>query len=108
MILNFHHAGKHVVFGRVIRGYEDVIPKVVDVPTDEKDRPRVPIVISNCGEIELRKKPVAQRAQQRKHSFFNSLSYPRGYGALFAGQGKPGLWLPSPFSSFFLFVSDSV
>ncbi|KAF9790351.1 cyclophilin-like domain-containing protein [Thelephora terrestris] len=59
-----HLNGKHVVFGRVIRGYEDVIPKIVDVPTDEKDRPRVPIVVSNCGELELRKKPVAPQPEE--------------------------------------------
>ena len=59
-----------MVFGRVIRGYEDVIPKIMDVPTDEKDRPKVPIVISNCGELELRKKPVARQPQQRTHPFF--------------------------------------
>ena len=64
-----------MVFGRVIRGYEDVIPKIVDVPTDEKDRPKVPIIISNCGELELRKKPVAR---QRKYPL---LSHPRGYAA---------------------------
>ena len=62
-----------MVFGRVIRGYEDVIPKIVDVPTDEKDRPKVPIVISNCGELELRKKPVTRQPQKRKHHFSNPL-----------------------------------
>ena len=59
-----------MVFGRVIRGYDDVIPKIVDIPTDEKDRPKVPIVVSNCGELELRKKPVAPQPQQRKDHFF--------------------------------------
>jgi peptidyl-prolyl isomerase G (cyclophilin G) len=29
------------------------------VPVDAKSRPDVPIVISNCGELELRKQPVA-------------------------------------------------
>jgi len=67
-----------VVFGRVIRGYEDVIPKIMDVPTDEKDRPKVPIVISNCGELELRKKPVAQQSQQRTYPFF-SLDLPPSF-----------------------------
>lgn len=45
--------GKHVVFGRVIRGYE-VVERIAEVPTDEKDRPRLPVVISNCGELMLR------------------------------------------------------
>lgn len=73
-----------MVFGRVVRGYEDVIPKIMDVPTDEKDRPRTPIVISNCGELELRMKPVARRPQQRKHHFPNPplRSHLRGYPAL--------------------------
>jgi peptidyl-prolyl isomerase G (cyclophilin G) len=70
--------GKHVVFGRVIRGYGDVIPKIMDVPTDEKDRPRVPIVVSNCGELELRRKPVAPQLQQRKDHFFIPLLPPCG------------------------------
>lgn len=45
--------GKHVVFGRVIRGFE-IVERIVQVPTDEKDRPRAPVVISNCGELMLR------------------------------------------------------
>ncbi|EIM91060.1 uncharacterized protein STEHIDRAFT_118235 [Stereum hirsutum FP-91666 SS1] len=54
-----HLNGKHVVFGKVIRGYDEVILKVADVPVDGKDRPTVPVTISNCGELELRKKPEA-------------------------------------------------
>jgi len=50
-----HLNGKHVVFGKVIKGYE-VFEKITDVPVDAKDRPSVPVVISNCGELELRKK----------------------------------------------------
>ena len=53
--------GKHVVFGRVIRGFDDVVLKVAQVATDEKDRPTVPVIIINCGELELRKKPAAPR-----------------------------------------------
>ncbi|KAH9068244.1 cyclophilin-like domain-containing protein [Lactarius deliciosus] len=48
--------GKHVVFGKVIRGFDDVVRKVAQVATDEKDRPAVPVIIFNCGELELRKK----------------------------------------------------
>lgn len=47
--------GKHVVFGKVIKGYNDVIKSLVEVAVDGKDRPTVPIVISNCGELELSK-----------------------------------------------------
>lgn len=50
-------AGKHVVFGKVIRGYDDVVKRVAQVPVDEKDRPLSPVLVSNCGELELRKPP---------------------------------------------------
>ncbi|KAF8581061.1 hypothetical protein K439DRAFT_1414664 [Ramaria rubella] len=52
-----HLNGKHVVFGRIIRGFEDVIQKIAVVPTDDKDRPSRPVVIANCGELERRKAP---------------------------------------------------
>ncbi|KAG6853964.1 hypothetical protein C0991_012111 [Blastosporella zonata] len=51
-----HLNGKHVVFGRVIRGFE-VVQKIATLPVDEKSRPFTPVVISNCGELELRKPP---------------------------------------------------
>jgi len=44
-----------VVFGKVIRGYE-VVQKINQVPVDANDRPKVPVAIYNCGELELRKK----------------------------------------------------
>ncbi|KAF8650989.1 hypothetical protein AX16_004975 [Volvariella volvacea WC 439] len=50
-----HLNGKHVVFGRVIRGYAEIVERIAEVPVDEKDRPTVPVVISNSGELELRK-----------------------------------------------------
>ncbi|KAI0762044.1 cyclophilin-like domain-containing protein [Irpex lacteus] len=40
-----HLNGKHVVFGRVLRGYQEVIQKITEVPVDEKDRPTVPVTI---------------------------------------------------------------
>ncbi|KAF9290197.1 hypothetical protein BGZ74_000566 [Mortierella antarctica] len=49
-----HLDGKHVVFGRVVKGY-DVIEKVENTPTDERnDRPLSIAMISNCGELELK------------------------------------------------------
>jgi peptidyl-prolyl isomerase G (cyclophilin G) len=54
--------GKHVVFGRVIRGFDDAVRKIAQVATDEKDRPAVPVIIYNCGELELRKKPASPRS----------------------------------------------
>ena len=65
--------GKHVVFGRVIRGFDDVVQKIAQVTTDEKDRPTVPVVIINCGELELRKPP-PKRDPSRKSTKFTKLS----------------------------------
>ncbi|KAJ6448926.1 cyclophilin-like domain-containing protein [Mycena sanguinolenta] len=50
-----HLNGKHVVFGKVIRGYDEVVAKLAEVPVDEKSRPLSTVSISNCGELELRK-----------------------------------------------------
>ena len=58
--------GKHVVFGRVIRGFE-VVQKIADVPVDEKDRPQVPVAIANCGELVLRAKSTEPPARGEDH-----------------------------------------
>ena len=42
--------GKHVVFGKVIKGIE-VVKEVEAVKTGENDKPEVNVVISDCGEI---------------------------------------------------------
>jgi peptidyl-prolyl isomerase G (cyclophilin G) len=52
-----------VVFGRVIRGYDDVVKKLSDVPVDGRDRPTVPILISNCGELQLRNKQPSENSE---------------------------------------------
>lgn len=52
-----HLNGKHCVFGRVVRGFDDVVEKIAQVAVDDKSRPLSPVVISNCGELELRKQP---------------------------------------------------
>jgi hypothetical protein len=53
--------GKHVVFGKVIRGFDDVVREIAQVSSDEKDRPVVPVIVYNCGELELRKKAAPPR-----------------------------------------------
>jgi peptidyl-prolyl isomerase G (cyclophilin G) len=58
-------SGKHVVFGKVIRGYDDVVKRISEVPVDPRDRPKVPVAISNCGELQLRKKQ--DDASQSEH-----------------------------------------
>ncbi|KAI9146149.1 cyclophilin-like domain-containing protein [Paraphysoderma sedebokerense] len=48
-----HLDGKHVVFGRVVAGF-DIVREIEDQPTDSRDRPIEPVVISHCGEYEFR------------------------------------------------------
>ncbi|KAM0752060.1 hypothetical protein T439DRAFT_287515 [Meredithblackwellia eburnea MCA 4105] len=49
-----HLNGKHVVFGRVVKGY-DIIEGLSKLPTNSKDYPNQLVTIANCGELELRK-----------------------------------------------------
>ncbi|KAI1312251.1 hypothetical protein EDD11_003008 [Mortierella claussenii] len=61
-----HLDGKHVVFGRIVKGYE-VIEKVENTPTDERnDRPLSIAMIANCGELELRIPPKHLEQQKQK------------------------------------------
>lgn len=45
-----HLDGKHVVFGEVIEG-QDILKQIERVSTGENDVPKVPIKITNCGEM---------------------------------------------------------
>jgi len=42
--------GKHVVFGRVLDGLL-VVRKIENVPTGPNNKPKIPVVISQCGEM---------------------------------------------------------
>jgi len=43
-----HLDGKHVVFGRVVKG-EDVVRKMEACEVDTGDKPVKPVVIRDCG-----------------------------------------------------------
>jgi len=42
--------GKHVVFGRVLDGLL-VVRKIENVPTGPNNKPKIPVVVSQCGEM---------------------------------------------------------
>ena len=45
-----HLDGKHVVFGKVLKG-KSLVRQIEEMATDTRDRPLVPITISDCGEV---------------------------------------------------------
>ncbi|XP_062927127.1 peptidyl-prolyl cis-trans isomerase B [Mobula hypostoma] len=46
--------GKHVVFGKVVEGY-NVVEKIENLKTDGRDKPLKDVVIADCGRIEVEK-----------------------------------------------------
>lgn len=43
-----HLDGKHVVFGKVLKG-KSLVRKIEESSTDSRDSPLVPVIISDCG-----------------------------------------------------------
>ena len=52
-----HLDGKHVVFGRVEKGY-DICQKIERLRVDRDDKPHERVVIVSCGEIKQQKEEV--------------------------------------------------
>ena len=50
-LLFFLKKRKHVVFGQVIDGMP-VVREIGKVPVDIHDKPRIPVVIVDCGEVD--------------------------------------------------------
>ena len=46
-----HLDGKHVVFGRVLGDGLLVVRKIENVATGPANRPKMPVVIAECGEM---------------------------------------------------------
>ena len=44
-----HLDGKHVVFGKVIEGFETVFKAIEDSPKNAKDKPLSDVIIADCG-----------------------------------------------------------
>ncbi|KAM0789907.1 hypothetical protein ACM66B_006748 [Microbotryomycetes sp. NB124-2] len=66
-----HLKGKHVVFGRVVKGFE-IVETISKMSVDDKDRPLQLISISHCGELERR--APAKRAPSPSPSRSRSVS----------------------------------
>lgn len=45
--------GRHVVFGEVLEGYDEVVDKIQNVRKGGQDKPVEKVVISDSGELEV-------------------------------------------------------
>ncbi|OZJ05757.1 hypothetical protein BZG36_01267 [Bifiguratus adelaidae] len=70
-----HLDGKHVVFGRVVKGYE-IVEQIENLPVDAKDHPLSMVMIAHCGELVLQLPPevLAKQASKKARSASRSSS----------------------------------
>ncbi|SCZ98380.1 BZ3500_MvSof-1268-A1-R1_Chr3-2g06331 [Microbotryum saponariae] len=68
-----HLLGKHVVFGRVVKGYE-VIEAISKLPVNEKDHPLQLVTISHCGQLERKAGRNSHKRRARSPSSSPELS----------------------------------
>jgi len=57
-----HLDGKHVVFGRVVQGFSDVVKVIEDTPKGSQDKPEKDVVIADCGTYDDANPPPAYSA----------------------------------------------
>jgi cyclophilin family peptidyl-prolyl cis-trans isomerase len=56
--------GKHVVFGRVLSGFDDVFKVIEGTTTGANDRPVEDVVIANCGLYDDSNPPPAFQSEE--------------------------------------------
>jgi len=60
-----HLDGKHVVFGRVCKGLE-VLRALEGVPTKSGDKPKIPVIVSDCGQVGFDPRAIASDEASEK------------------------------------------
>lgn len=69
-----HLDGKHVVFGRVVSGYE-VVQAIENQPVDDRDHPLHTVMIAHSGELVLKRPPQTQRKHDPRSAEYVSVTH---------------------------------